>query len=42
MQAIYEDYIGPHYQNRKELFDSSYMKRANATLEFGNIRDKSR
>jgi integrase len=42
LHAIYEDYIGPHYQNRKELFDSSYMKRANATLEFGNIRDKSR
>lgn len=42
LKAIYEDYIGPHYQNRKELFDSSYMKRANATLEFGNIRDKSR
>lgn len=42
LQAIYEDYIGPHYQSRKELFDSSYMKRANATLEFGNIRDKSR
>lgn len=42
MLAIYEDYIQPHYQNRKELFDSSYMKRTNATLEFGNIRDKSR
>lgn len=42
LQAIYEDYIEPHYQDRKELFDSSYMKRANATLEFGNIRDKSR
>lgn len=42
LQAIYEDYIGPHYQNRKELFESRYMKRANATLEFGNIRDKSR
>lgn len=42
LHAIYEDYVGPHYQDRKELFDSSYMKRANATLEFGNIRDKSR
>lgn len=42
LQAIYDDYIGPHYKNRKELFDSSYMKRANATLEFGNKRDKSR
>jgi integrase len=42
LQAIYENYIEPHYQNRKDLFDSSYMKRANATLEFGNIRDKSR
>lgn len=42
LYAIYEDYIGPHYQVRKELFDSGYMKRANATLEFGNIRDKSR
>lgn len=42
LQAIYEDYIGPYYQERKELFDSSYMKRANATLEFGNICDKSR
>lgn len=42
LQAIYEDYIQPHYEARKELFDTSYMKRANATLEFGNIRDKSR
>lgn len=42
LQAIYEDYIQPYYQDRRELFDSSYMKRANATLEFGNIRDKSR
>lgn len=42
LKSIYEDYIGPHYQHRKELFDSSYMKRANATLEFGNIRDKAR
>jgi integrase len=42
LQAIYEDYIEPHYQERKELFDSSYMKRANATLEFGNIRGQSR
>ena len=42
LRAIYEDYIEPHYRDRKELFDSSYMKRANATLEFGNIRDKSR
>ena len=42
LQAIYEDYIGPHYRDRKELFDSSYMKRSNATLEFGNIRDKAK
>jgi len=42
LQAIYEDYIQPYYQDRRELFDSNYMKRANATLEFGNIRDKSR
>lgn len=40
LHAIYEDYVRPHYRDRKELFDSSYMKRANATLEFGNIRDK--
>lgn len=42
LEAIYEDYIQPYYQDRRELFESSYMKRANATLEFGNIRDKSR
>ncbi len=42
LQAIYEDYIQPHYQDRKELFDSTYMKRRNATLEFGNIRDDGR
>lgn len=42
LKAIYEDYVEPHYRDRRELFDSSYMKRANATLEFGNIRDKSR
>jgi len=42
LRSIYEDYIVPHYQDRKELFNSSYMKRGNATLEFGNIRGKSR
>lgn len=42
LKAIYEDYVEPHYRDRKELFDSSYMKRANATLEFGNVRDKAR
>lgn len=42
LHAVYEDYIEPYYLDRKELFDSSYMKRANATLEFGNIRDKAR
>jgi integrase len=42
LRSIYDDYIQPHYRERKELFDASYMKRANATLEFGNIRDKSR
>lgn len=42
LQAIYEDYIQLYFQDRKELFDSRYMKRANATLEFGHIRDKSR
>lgn len=42
LQAIYEDFIQPFYQDRKDLFDNSYLKRANATLEFGNIRDKSR
>lgn len=42
LKAIYEDYVEPHYRERKELFASSYMKRANATLEFGNIRDKAR
>jgi site-specific recombinase XerD len=42
LQAIYEDYIQLHYQDRKELFDSTYMKRRNATLEFGNVRDDGR
>lgn len=42
LKAIYDDYVEPHYRDRKELFDSSYMKRANAILEFGNIRDKAR
>jgi len=42
LQAIYEDYIEPYYQDRRELFNSRYMKRANATIEFGNIRNKSR
>lgn len=42
VQAIYEDYIQPYYRERKELFDSSYMKRRNATLEFGNLRDNGR
>lgn len=42
VQAIYEDYVQPYYRDRKELFDSSYMKRRNATLEFGNLRDNGR
>lgn len=42
LQAIYEDYIWPCYQDRRELFDYVYMKRRNATLDFGNIRDKGR
>ena len=42
LQSIYEDYIQPHYQERRGLFESSYMKRRNATLEFGNIRDQGR
>lgn len=42
LQAIYEDYIQPHYRNRKELFDTVYMRRRNATLEFGNVREDSR
>lgn len=42
LRAIYDDYIQPYYQDRRELFDSSYLKRANATLEFGNIRDKAK
>jgi site-specific recombinase XerD len=42
VQAIYEDYIQPYYRDRKELFESSYMKRRNATLEFGNLRDRGR
>ncbi|WP_019898863.1 site-specific integrase [Methylotenera mobilis] len=42
LKAIYEDYIQSCYQDRKDLFDSFYMKRSNATLYFGNIRDKGR
>nr|WP_314900526.1 hypothetical protein [uncultured Deefgea sp.] len=42
LRAIYENYIRPHFLDRKELFDASYMKRENATLEFGNVRDKGR
>lgn len=42
LRAMYHDYIEPHFQNRKKMFISSYLKRANATLEFGNIRDESR
>jgi integrase len=42
LQAIYDDYIRPHYTDRKELFDSDYMTRKNATLEFGNIRNLGR
>jgi integrase len=42
LRSIYEDYIQPHFQERKKLFESNYLKRSNATLEFGNIRDKSR
>jgi len=42
MQAIYEDYIQPYYNERKGLFETVYMKRRNAMLEFGNIRNNER
>jgi len=42
VKAIYTDYIQPYYRERKELFESKYMKRKNASLEFGNIRDRGR
>jgi len=42
LHAIYEDYIEPHYRDRRELFELRYLKRANATLDFGNIRDKAK
>lgn len=42
LRTIYEDYIQPYYRERRDLFNLSYMKRANATLEFGNIRDKAK
>lgn len=39
---IYTDYIQPFYHERKELFDNVYLKRSNATLEFGNTRNEGR
>lgn len=42
IESIYNDYIKTHYEERKSLFDSSYVKRKNASLDFGNIRDKGR
>lgn len=42
IQAIYEDYLEPYYYDRKELFNSIYMQRKNATLEFGYVRDIGR
>lgn len=42
LQAMYVDYIQPCYQDRRELFNSVYLKRSNATLEFGNIRGSGR
>jgi integrase len=42
LKAIYTDYIDLHYRERRELHDSQYMKRKNASLHFGNIRDQSR
>ncbi len=42
LKSIYEDYIEPSYRGRKNLFDSRYCKRENATLEFGNIRSTHR
>ncbi|NWF36668.1 hypothetical protein [Mariprofundus sp. KV] len=38
LQSIYEDYIQPYYQERKELFESKYLVRKNATLRFGQGR----
>ncbi|EEF25732.1 MAG: hypothetical protein E6R08_10395 [Nevskiaceae bacterium] len=39
---IYSDYIQPFYHQRKELFENVYLKRSNATLEFGNTRNEGR
>jgi site-specific recombinase XerD len=42
LRSMYENYIQTSFEDRKKLFESKYMKRANATLEFGSIRDKAR
>lgn len=42
LQSIYEDYINATYTERRARFDENYIKRKNSTLEFGNLRDKSR
>jgi len=35
-QLIYEDYIEPYFDDRKELFLTKYLHRKNATLLFGS------
>jgi site-specific recombinase XerD len=39
IKLLYDDYLTPYHLKRKKLFKDKYLKRKNATLEFGNKRD---
>ena len=42
LELLYEDYLRPHFRQRLELFNTQYLQRKNATLEFGNVRGNKR
>lgn len=37
IQTIYEDYIAPYYDERKQLFNDVYMSRSNASMNQGKV-----
>ena len=37
IEIIYKDYIQPYYRERKDAFESSYLKRKNASLEENGV-----
>jgi site-specific recombinase XerD len=42
LEFLYDDYLTPYHATRKKLFRDKYLKRKNASFEFGNKRDINR